>query len=478
MTEDFLGQCTAQSLGNPMLDQIRSRSSEVVLTLYRFAKNVLIHAIDNDAVAEAAESLAHTMSAFAGEIGGAATVTLTGDSTFVCGQLLRASKSVYESAMELTQLLSKVGVSECSFERAVTAADVIAFGRALGLAFRDPEQRQSLLEAKLSHVTLRQVDTRLKKRQNEADLPIEERIVQLYATALVVMRGFYSDIAKGVTILPHKVKRLAQRIVVLGDIDDVALLGMTAMSRAHRDDAGRAVQSAILAFSIGRQLTRDRVELAQLVMAALVADMGRSRVLGLKRREQLVPLAEDEDARVPAATAVACLATGGVNPANALRTAAVVEASWLARATAIGPLWEGSKAPLLASEILALVGALLDGVAPRDTRRPLTPMEALEAVVTRSRADRSLLRLLVVAMGVLPMGTVVELATGEWAVVRGSSKHAVHLPVLRLVTDRQGRALDEPVTLDLGEAKSQRIARVVDAERTRFNVARALIAKA
>jgi hypothetical protein len=92
------------------------------------------------------------------------------------------------------------------------------------------------------------------------------------------------------------------------------------------------------------------------------------------------------------------------------------------------------------------------------------------------------LRLLVRAVGVLPTGTVVELEGGEWAVVVGPSSYAEAFPApsLRLVTDRRGRALDVSGLLDLGDpilgARRPRIARVVEPEQARFNVARVFFA--
>ena len=64
----------------------------------------------------------------------------------------------------------------------------------------------------------------------------------------------------------------------------------------------------------------------------------------------------------------------------------------------------------------------------------------------------------------------------EWAVVVGPSKNpeALHLPLVRLVTDRKGRALDSPKEIDLGRATQARtfprIVNVIEPDRARFNV--------
>jgi hypothetical protein len=90
--------------------------------------------------------------------------------------------------------------------------------------------------------------------------------------------------------------------------------------------------------------------------------------------------------------------------------------------------------------------------------------------------DRALVRLLVRALGVIPASSVVEFETGEWAVVVGPSKNpdARHLPLVHLVTDRSGRALDSPKEVDLGRATQARtyprIVNIIEPDRVRFNV--------
>jgi hypothetical protein len=75
---------------------------------------------------------------------------------------------------------------------------------------------------------------------------------------------------------------------------------------------------------------------------------------------------------------------------------------------------------------------------------------------------------------------VVEFETGEWAVVIGPSKNpeAFDRPIVRLVTDRNGRPLSPPREVDLGSHTTgrvfPRIARVVAPRQARFNVTRVL----
>ncbi|MBN2195649.1 MAG: hypothetical protein JW751_22705 [Polyangiaceae bacterium] len=480
-TTGFLAFCVAETTGNPILEEIRSRSAEAALAVFRVAKNSLVHAIDNDAMASSAEQSAGILVTFANEIGTPVTITFIEDTVFVCGQLLRASRKIYEATLELGKLLFRAGVSEVSFDAGLTKENLLEFAATFAAALRDPNRRKSLIEARVPNITIRRVERALTQRGDEND-PVAEQILRLYAVALMVMRQYFDAVAHGVNALPSRVKRLSQKLVTLVGTGNPAVLGMTAMAHAHRDDAGRAVQSAILAVVLARQLTTDRLQLAALAMAALMAEGGRVRVAGPEGRDRLIALADADEMTVPPATAAVTIGTGGVNVTNALRTVAAFEANYLERQELLAPLY-GGKSPLPQAQILVLVRRLLEFLAPRDaTIRPLGPVDALAALATDSTVERSLVRILVRAVGIVPAGTVVEFETGEWAVVVGPSANpqVLHLPRVRLVTDGQGRAINPPREIDLGasaEARTlPRIKNVLDPQYTRFNLTQAFVA--
>jgi len=219
-------------------------------------------------------------------------------------------------------------------------------------------------------------------------------------------------------------------------------------------------------------------------MTALMGDVGKVRVAGVKGRDELIELGDSAQAQVPAATATVCIATGGVNVPSALRTVVSTEATWLERERLLGPLYQKQRGPLTEAQILRLARAVVDELAPRDAAVPArSPLDALEAVSGTPGIDPVLLRLLIQAMGLLPTGSVVEFETGEWGVVIGPSKaeNAFDRPVVKLVTDRAGKALEPPREVDLGSSGSgtrvyPRITNVLPPKQARFNVTRVFLA--
>lgn len=478
---EFLGRCFAAAVGNRELEHIRDKGADAVLALYRLVKVTLLHSQENDAVLRAIEQSHAALRDFAALAGGKLSITFVDNTVFVCGQLLRAPRAVYESAAELGALLARCGVSEVSMTEELTRESLASFSVATEAALRDPSKAAALVEQPIAGIALRRVESALARHTRVEDVALEGRFLRLYASALVVLGLFFDRVREGSSVVPHRVKRLAQGFVSLAESGDSGLLGLLPLANAHRDDAGRAVQSAILALALGREITTDRIALVRLVMAAMLADVGRVRLAGPSGRDRLVGLGEAIDAAVPAVTSAVAIATGGVSQESALRAVTMFEALWLEREHALGAPYEATLLPLLQSRILHLVRAVLIRLAPRDASAPMSTLDALQDVARVPSIDLSLLALLLKAVGLTPTGSVVELETGEWAVVVGPSADpdAHERPRVRVVMDRTGRVLDPPREFDLGAPPPgrafPRITRIVGPEEARFNVARVFV---
>jgi hypothetical protein len=464
-TEDYLSTGAEGFSSNP----------EALLALYRIIKNMLVHDAENEAVVQTLEMGHRILTDFGQLVGNKITVTFVYDTIFVSGELLKAAKGIYESATELGQLLQRVGVSEIAIDQDVTLPQLKALGLAVAHSLSGPHNRGFLLETKLEGCAVRRVNNVLERKDAEHDMDPRQRILRLYASALIVLRAFFDSIAEGNNPAPVRLKRIAQRLVQLAETGDPALLGMTTMANAHRDDAGRALQSAILAISIARQITHDRVTLSHLAMAALLADVGRTRILGDSGRGKLIPLTPNQRDEVPATASAICIANSGVSALSAERCVIIYETNWTENADRLGPVYNKRLPTTVQSRLLRMVRALLDHIAPRDTTQPKSPVDALQAVLKMPGLDKVMRRILVAAIGLIPTGSVVEFESGQWGVVIGPSlnKKAINQPRVRIITDGNGIPMENPVEYDLGRPTPGRafpsIVNIIDPARVDVN---------
>jgi hypothetical protein len=480
---DFLAACQAVPQRNIALEEIQEKGADVVLSFFRLAKNSLVHKMDNTAMLKTVSQTRKIAVDFAATVGGEVAISFADQTIFVCGQLLRASRSIYESAMEMGTLLERCQVSEISFSADLTEQDLLVFAEAFSISSRDPERRDTLLKAKLPNINVRKVDPSGNRPMDERNASELEKMLRIYASALLVMRRFFNRTSEGKPVVPNHVKRIAQRLVSLGLRDNTALLTMTTLANAHRDDAGRAIQTAILAVVIARRVTNDRQVLAQLAMAALVADVGRIRTLGQREPGMRHKPSDEAEKNIPTLTSALCIAASGVNTLSALRAVIAYETTFIERERLLGPLYDRTMSPLVQSKILHVARALIDQIAPSGSSKPLSPLDALAAVAQQPTIDTMIYKLLVSAVGLVPTGTVVEFETGEWAVVLGPSANpnACDKQRVRLVTDKSGQPLSAIKEIDLGDpSKGQRYPRITGAlppDRARFNIAGVLLSE-
>src|SRR5262245_30316376 len=166
---NFLAACKATDARNKALEEIRDRGADVILALFRLLKNALVHQLGNKAVLSTAKETHTIITEFATIVGGYVSVTYVDDTIFVCGQLLRASRSIYESAMEVGKLLAVASVSELGFTPDVAEQDLLKLCEAFAASVRDPNQRGRLLATKVPGIVVRQVDANLQTGHDDAD---------------------------------------------------------------------------------------------------------------------------------------------------------------------------------------------------------------------------------------------------------------------------------------------------------------------
>ena len=457
-------------VGAPAVDdrqrQIAGLSAIVVRGLYRLLRLLRRRPADHPLVGELLDALLPRVRRLAALLDGPVVVSRAQGTVFVDYELLTAPQHVHEIAVELGKMLARCRVAEISFDRLVVADDFRALGKAFALAFAEGGRRQAVLEASVPHIQVGAVDPDVADPEAlelsvQSEAPFTERMLSLFVCAHVVVRTQLAEITAGRAPSPSVLKRIAQRLVGLLEGGDAVLPTLAILARDHGDDAGRALLCAMLAVAAGRTVTADRPTLRHLAHAALMADVGRVRLGGFEMRDSVIdrrsPLEPDVLRRVPATTAAICMAGGGLGPGSAVRTITAYETASLEQERALGPLYGGVLGASMPAHVMCAVRALLDQLAPRPPERPRCPAQALASVLRLPSTEPLTGRMLVAALGVLPVGTFVELDSGEQGMVTGLSAYpvAARQPRLRLVTDERGRPASRAREIDLGAPESR-----------------------
>ncbi|MBI5487935.1 MAG: hypothetical protein HY905_11430 [Deltaproteobacteria bacterium] len=433
--------------------------TDLVLAIFRLVRGCGLHADSNSAVVALVDSARQVLGEFCERLGVPhASVLVADNAAFVNGRQLRARREAYGSAMELGRLMEQCGFNELTLRAAASRQDVATFARAFSDGLHGQSRTVSLHGATFGGIRLRKVRSNPFGAESEDQSP-SARTVRSYAAAVVVVRDFLEDLLRGSENLPNRLKRVSQRLVSQFEEDPRMLLALTATTTAGPDEALISVNTAVLAVATARQLTDDRVLLANVAMAAMTYGVGRVRMTvipdspgasaGTLRRQ----LREDEAARLPAVTTACLVGLGKIHPPNLVRTVMTHEALWLRHALPRGPVYQGRWAPTVLARILDVARGFAELLVPAPGADTVAIEDALQRLSGRitDPTARTYLKLLVGALGIFPIGTVVELNTGEIAVVLGTPARAGDFaqPPVRIINDNHGELLPEPRDVDL-----------------------------
>ena len=450
-------------------EHARELGANVVIAVYRLAKLAQVHDLQNQAFTRQLEQTHQVIGDYCLRSGMNVQVLFAHKAIFVAGQLLKGSRGAYEAASELGEIFDRLGGSDLFIERSVSREELMAFAEQISLGFR---AAPGSFRSPTTKIRLRQVTDAARLRGLELeDLQPDQKIVRAYASAVVIMRRFFEDLMASRYILPRRIKRIAQSLVDLSEGSTVSFLGVTEVRNANFDEAGRAVNSAILAVAVAREVTPDRAVLSQIAMAAMMHDVARPRAMALagSNGDPSMPgmagptvLSEDQEDRLAAGSAAVLTALGRVNEPTITRTVLAFEALWIRRQTWLGPVYWGARPPTLHAKIIAVARRYNDLLTPEPGVMPPTTDYAVAKLSEEltDPQDRIVLRMLVAALGLLPMGTVVQLNTGEVAEVVRGPKGPLEKPRIRVVMDANGQQI-QPVELELADDPHRSVTRVI-----------------
>ena len=423
-------------------EQRRQSSARIAISYFRLAKACSLHESTNDAVVKLVAPVAAAVAEFCHcHETDTARWLFSGDMVFINRRILRGSRETYALALQLGSLLQGCKLNEITFDRSITIDTIARTARLVVEGQRSPAAAATLRDTPWTGLSLRlapDIDSDSNTETNESPVA---RVVRRYAAAILVLQCFYAQLAAGDARGSHEVKRVAQKLVALSETHLELLVATAAGPLTDDDRARRAVSTAVLAIAMARILTENRSTLTTVALAALLADCGEIR-LG----------ADEPPDLIPTRAFLTLAAIGEFHEASLRRSVVVHEVLRMSNSDA-----RTSSSPELPKTGLAD----LLSIARRfnELRTPMSgaPRPSLDDAIRQldaaasSAGQKTLVRLLVSGMGFYPVGTVVELDSGEIALVTGVPSSAVDFarPPIHLMTDSGKHLLSKPVELDL-----------------------------
>jgi putative nucleotidyltransferase with HDIG domain len=413
-----------------------------------------------------------------GEVHAAITEFLTDRHSvrfFMHEETFFAGKTVLlEESLRLPSLLADLREREIGMIELQEGIDLTELSRLVEILAASPEELRrhggaaaALALHDVRHVRLAAV--RAMSPDEEAGLRVDPRDV--YRAGLRMIDDLHFQAARDLPLDMKKASLVVSSMIEVMADDKAALQGLAVLKHYDESALHHSVNVTILALLIGVQSRLERPQLMTLGLGALLHDIGKVRI----PREILTKpakLTDDELAIVRRHTLFGAHLLR--NLAGPSRLAMIVAFEHHANFNLSGyPRLSMKSAPHPLSRIVQ-IAEFYDAAthSRRADHRPMLPAEAMTFVASRAGEifDPDAAHVFVRAVGRYPVGSVVELDSGELAVVLRPSERDPSRPVVKVVQDLAG----DPVparTVHLDESTQVRVVRSIDPTETSIDVA-------
>ena len=461
--------------------EIARKARDFLVHLDTLGRLLQIHDANNAAVKEALERLSQDVSALQAD--GEATLVFAEGHTFVNGVWVRASQRAWEAGIQLTRRLEELRARGLTLDASITPDTLIQLSRFVGVD-RDKPAGDIIGEG-LAGASILPMPT-------EADQARAGRSAQRARAAEIFREGMLTigreDLQKLDLYMRRRQRTLVQNLVQLSEDDPEELLALTAVRDPKLPPSAHTLTVSILAIAMGRILGLSRRELMRLGMAALGHNVGEALV-DQRLFEVARPLdgeERDELERHPLLGMKHQLMHYGFNTTALDRAVVSAEHHLHWDGSGRGYPFSTHHTAHLFSRIISVADVFDALCTPRPHRDPYTPDQSVKLVrrLSGNQLDPDIVFILRRLIGRYPPGSLVELDTGEWAIVLGpgAGSRPLKRPRVVLISDEDGFTLPQPIAIDLGERHPRRkawlrtIVRALDPRRAKVSVAQLLFA--
>jgi HD-GYP domain-containing protein (c-di-GMP phosphodiesterase class II) len=277
-----------------------------------------------------------------------------------------------------------------------------------------------------------------------------------YSQSVAVTKDVINSVRIGKTPNIRKIKRVVQGIVDQVLNEETSLIGLTTIRDYDEYTFTHSVNVCIFSIALGRRLGMTKIQLYELGLAALMHDIGKSRV-PIDLLQKTGELTDEEWKWMAAHPWLGVLVLFQFRRQQeelSYRAMTVCQEHHMKIDLTGYPKANRPRQVSLLSKIVAIA----DGYDAATSRRVyrtevITPSAVLEEMRDNPRRglDQVLVKAFINLLGIYPVGTLVVLDTFELAVVSaaGPNPEMLSRPIVKIISDAQGNTISPPLQVDL-----------------------------
>lgn len=276
-----------------------------------------------------------------------------------------------------------------------------------------------------------------------------------YAQSVALTKDVINSVRMGRVPSARKIKRAVQTIVDEVLTEEASLIGLTTLREYDEYTYTHSVNVCIFAVALGKRIGMSKLQLYELGVAALMHDIGKSRV-PTDLLQKSTALDDDDWRRITAHPWLGMLTLFQLRGQQELPYRAMIAAHehHMRRDFSGYPRVIRPRALAMTSKIVAVADAYDAATSRRSYQtKPYPPSAVLQEMRDNPRRglDPVVVKAFITLLGIYPSGTLVVLDTFELAVVLAANTNPEMLsrPRVVVVSDGRGNLLQPPIETDL-----------------------------
>lgn len=439
--------------------KIRRSGRNFMVAFYAALRAIKLYPLEHSAVQKTLAELSQVADDMRGEEG-ELEFRISGEFIFINSTRLRLDLSNYATFGHILTLCKAAGIGTINVGARGSARDWTVLLSLLGS------------ETKVSaHDRFDEIVARLKETgidtfhleppgETESDREFNEEAKaaanRTYSQSVAVTKDVINSMRIGKTPNIRKIKRVVQGIVDQVLNEETSLIGLTAIRDYDEYTFTHSVNVCIFSVALGRRLGMTKIQLYELGLAALMHDIGKSRV-PLDMLQKTGELTEEEWRWMAAHPWLGVLVLFQFRRQQeelSYRSMTVAHEHHMKVDLTGYPKTVRPRTMSLLSKIVAIA----DGYDAATSRRVyrtelLAPSDVLEEMRDNPRRglDPVLVKAFINLLGIYPVGTLVVLDTFELAVVSAANPNtdALSRPIVKIISDAKGNVISPPTVVDL-----------------------------
>jgi HD-GYP domain-containing protein (c-di-GMP phosphodiesterase class II) len=385
---------------------------------------------------------------------------VSGEFIFLNATRLRLDLSNYATFGHILTLCKLAGIGAIHVGTNGTARDWTLLLSLLGAETKTaPQERYKEILSRLKDAKIEtfQLDAPT-ETANDRELNEETKAAanRTYSQSVAVTKDVINSVRIGKTPNIRKIKRVVQGIVDQVLNEETSLIGLTTIRDYDEYTFTHSVNVCIFSIALGRRLGMTKIQLYELGLAALMHDIGKSRV-PIDLLQKTGELTDEEWKWMAAHPWLGVLVLFQFRRQQeelSYRAMTVCQEHHMKIDLTGYPKAIRPRQVSLLSKIVSIA----DGYDAATSRRVyrtevITPSAVLEEMRDNPRRglDQVLVKAFINLLGIYPVGTLVVLDTFELAVVSAANPNheALSRPIVKIISDAQGNTISPPLQVDL-----------------------------